>query len=71
MQNCTLQHKQAVYRKYTELLRRASEMATDWNKLSAEHRERFIRAILVRVAIHPGELEILIRKSILIRVLAT
>ena len=59
--------KQAVNGKYSELLKRASEKATNWNKLSAEQREHFIKGILERVVVHPDEAEILIRKNILIQ----
>jgi DNA invertase Pin-like site-specific DNA recombinase len=59
--------KKAASNKYTELLRRASEKAANWNELSAENRERFIKAILERIVVHSDELEILIRKRILIQ----
>lgn len=59
--------KQAVNGKYSELLKRASENAINWNKLSSEQREHFIKKILERVVVHQDEAEILIHKNILIQ----
>jgi DNA invertase Pin-like site-specific DNA recombinase len=59
--------KKAARNRYTELLRRASEKAANWNELSGENRERFINSILERVVVHPDELEILIRRNVLIK----
>ena len=63
----TIQLKQTVNRKYSELLGRASERAANWNNLSTEQREHFIKAILERIVVHPEEVEIQIRKNILIQ----
>jgi site-specific DNA recombinase len=59
--------KPAVNGKYSELLKRTSEKAANWDKLSAEQREHFIKGILERVVVHPDKAEILIRKNILIQ----
>jgi hypothetical protein len=59
--------REAVNGKYSELLKRASEKAANWNKLSTEKRERFITGVLERVVVHPDGAEILIRKNILIQ----
>jgi hypothetical protein len=56
--------------RYAEFPSLATEKATSWAKLSSGTRERFIRAVLERVAIHQGEVEISIRKDALIHQLA-
>ena len=67
LQMLTPAAKPAVSRKYSELLKRASEMAANWSMLPTEQREYFIKAILDRVVIHKDAVEIVIRKEILIQ----
>jgi site-specific DNA recombinase len=56
--------------KYSELLRQASDRATSWDGISAQHRERFLKAVLDRVVIHPDSVEVKMRKEPLIQQLA-
>jgi DNA invertase Pin-like site-specific DNA recombinase len=56
--------------KYSELLRQASDRTTSWDGISAQHRERFLKAVLDRVVIHPDSVEVKMRKEPLIQQLA-
>jgi site-specific DNA recombinase len=56
--------------KYSELLRQASEKATSWTGGSSRLRDRFLRAILDCVVIHPDSVEVKMRKEPLIQQLA-
>jgi hypothetical protein len=48
----------------------SAEKAADWTGISARQRERFLKAILDRVVIHPDSVEVKMRKEPLIQQLA-
>jgi len=64
------QTKRSRTGEYAQLLKQASEKAESWNRVSARHRERFLKAILDRVVILSDSVEVRIRKDALIQVLA-
>ncbi|MGD0157882.1 MAG: recombinase family protein [Terracidiphilus sp.] len=66
----TLGHQGGKNGKYSELLKQGSERAASWTGISAQQRERFLKAILDRVVIHPDSVEVKMRKEPLVHYLA-
>jgi hypothetical protein len=64
------QAKRSRSGEFAQLLKHASEKAEGWNGVTAQHRERFLKAILDRVVILSESIEIRIRKDALIQTLA-
>jgi DNA invertase Pin-like site-specific DNA recombinase len=65
-----LGHQGGKNGKYSELLNQGSERAASWTGISAQQRERLLKAILDRVVIHPDSVEVKMRKEPLVHYLA-
>jgi site-specific DNA recombinase len=64
------QGKQKRTGEYAQLLKQAADKAESWNRVTAQHRERFLKAILDRVVILSDSIEVRISKDFLIQTLA-
>jgi DNA invertase Pin-like site-specific DNA recombinase len=64
------QAKRSRSGEYAQLLKQASEKAESWHRITPQYRERFLKAIVDRVVILSGSIEVRIRKDALIQILA-